>query len=405
MSDLSPFDATREARTIVIVAMSARSGSSWLVEQLKQSADFVHFRGELTPFLRRHGLTPVDQVLESEALGATDAARAPQALRDDLTLELGYPTQGIEDAEAFCADILRRLPLQWPHIVVDDRLQTLVSQHVLKCVTSREPFDAVGFTKNLLQSISQNELIDVDFYDLGVEPGPSADQRYPFQTVLESPPLLLFAPWRRATLEDVRTKPLIIKSAGDVYRLDFYQALFPNARLHMLHLRRNPAASINGLINAWLSKKYQSFRVGGLSIRGYSDLAPWRHDWWKLDLFPGWQTYRDSSLAELCAAQWSTAQLAALDWCDRQAHTPFIGRYEDMIASAEVRSAMIERLCDHLAVPRFAIADTRVMNASQQPRRGAWRDRASDIVPLVSQPAMRALSARLGYDPDLETWA
>lgn len=66
---------------------------------------------------------------------------------------------------------------------------------------------------------------------------------------------------------------------------------------------------------------------------------------------------------------------------------------------------MIERLCDHLAVPCFAIADTRVMNASQQPRRGAWRDRASDFVPLVSQPAMRALSARLGYDPDLETWA
>lgn len=141
-----------------------------------------------------------------------------------------------------------------------------------------------------------------------LQPGPSADQRYPFQTVLESPPLLLFASWRRATLEDVRAKPLIIKSAGDVYRLDFYQALFPNARLHMLHLRRNPAASINGLINAWLSKKYQSFRVGGLFIRGYSDLAPWRRDWWKFDLFPVWQTYRDSSLAELCAAQWSTAQ-------------------------------------------------------------------------------------------------
>ena len=40
----------------------------------------------------------------------------------------------------------------------------------------------------------------------------------------------------------------MIKTPSNAYRLPFIQALFPSARIRILHLVRNPAASINGLI-------------------------------------------------------------------------------------------------------------------------------------------------------------
>ncbi|WP_170565810.1 hypothetical protein [Ruegeria atlantica] len=398
------FDVTRDARTVVIVAMSARSGSSWLVEQLKQSRDFVHFRGELTTFLRRHGLTPPKGNLSSEALNAGDVEKADDGFRSDLSLETGHPLDRIIDANQFCSDILRRLALQWPTLTFDNRAVDIVTQAVDHEMQQLRPFDPVAFSASLLAKMAVIYPIDPDFYDFSKEPSASADHNYPFDYALESPPLVLFQPWQRADRADIQTKPIIIKSAGDVYRLEFYKALFKNAQVRVLHLQRNPAASINGLMNAWLSKKYQSFRVGDLNIKGYSDLASWRKEWWKLDLFPGWIDYRNSDLPTLCAAQWATAQTSVLNWCEKERHQPFKAHYEDMTSSSESRSEMVEGLCDWLQVPRFQLTETRLMNASVAPRKAAWRDRAANILPLISTAHIKDLSAQLGYEGNVEDW-
>lgn len=398
------FDVTKEARIVVIVAISARSGSSWLVEQLKQSADFVHFRGELTTFLRLHGLTPPKQNLMSEALTAGDGLSASIEFRQDLTHEVGYPLDRIDDPERFTADILRRLPLQWPELDFGGGAAELVRRAVLETVALNGPFDPVSFSQELLGKLALILPLDPEYYDFGREPGPAVDRRYPFNYVLESPPFLLFSPWRRATVQEVRSKPLIIKSAGDVYRLDFYRSLFEKAQIRILHLRRNPAASINGLMNAWLSKKYQSFRVGQLSITGYSELSPWRENWWKLDLAPGWENYRSAPLPYLCEWQWRSAQDAVLNWCEANGERPFVARYEDMIASPETRLALIGALCEWLSVPQFAPGETRVMNASAAPRKGAWKERQTEILPLIESAACRNTSFRLGYGDHPDGW-
>ncbi|MEF2074668.1 hypothetical protein [Consotaella aegiceratis] len=403
MTNSLEFDVTQEARVVVIVAMSARSGSSWLVEQLKQSEDFVHFRGELTTFLRKHRLTPQSPIPASEALAATDAARADMAFRRDLSLEVGYPLDRIDDPDRFAQDILRRLPMQWPQLDFNGA-DELVGNAIDEANSATDAFDDVSFSRKLLGQLASIMPLDPLFHDFGQEPDQASDICYPFTYVLESPPFLNFAPWRRATIEEVGSKPLVIKSAGDVYRLDFYRALFPNANLRVLHLRRNPAASINGLMNAWLSRKYQSFRVGGLSIKGYSDLATWREQWWKLDLAPGWENYRDASLPELCEWQWRSAQEAVLNWCETNDEDPFVARYEDMMAAPEKRAAMIADLCDWLSVPRFVPAQTRLMNASTPPRKGAWRGRSEQIVPLIESQMCRTVSIQLGYGTDHEAW-
>ena len=398
------FDITRDARHVIIVAMSARSGSSWLVEQLKQSADIVHFRGELTTFLRLYGLTNPKVTPVDESLNAADVDRVSNELRHCLNDEVGFQSNQIDNPDQFSKDILRRLSYQWPTLEINDRISEVVERHVNQKALNSTAFDPVAFTQSLVTELASFCAIEPNFYDFGVEPAEHVDVQYPFDFVLESPPFLLFSPWGRPTRQDILNKPIIIKSAGDVYRLGFYKALFPNADIRILHLRRNPAASINGLRNAWLSKKYQSFPVGKLNIEGYSNIASWRETWWKLDLFPGWEKYRNGNLLELCSGQWATAQESVLEWCANEDKTPFSVYYEQMVASAESRASIMNDLCDWLDVSKFPLQETRIMNASKQPRKAAWREQSTKIIPLTKTDRIQKITSQLGYDDETIPW-
>ena len=45
----------------------------------------------------------------------------------------------------------------------------------------------------------------------------------------------------------------MMKTPSNAYRASFLRALFPNARVQVLHLTRNPAAAINGLVDVAIS--------------------------------------------------------------------------------------------------------------------------------------------------------
>lgn len=84
----------------------------------------------------------------------------------------------------------------------------------------------------------------------------------------------------------------MIKTPGNAYRLGFLRAAFPNARLRVLHLTRNPAASVNGLVDGWLHHGFHAYRLDEpLRITGYADVRPADRHWWKFDLPPSWPEY------------------------------------------------------------------------------------------------------------------
>jgi hypothetical protein len=118
--------------------------------------------------------------------------------------------------------------------------------------------------------------------------------------------------------DDEVQRMILGQSPSNAYRLDFLRALFPNAEITVLHLVREPAASVTGLMSGWLHHGFHKHRLpdGALDIEGYT-----RPDqtvaWWKFDLPPHWQHYMHRPLEEVCAFQWISANEHILRWVER----------------------------------------------------------------------------------------
>ena len=108
-------------------------------------------------------------------------------------------------------------------------------------------------------------------------------------------------------------RPLLLKASMDAYRIPFLRRLFPDARLRLIHLTRNPAAAVNGMMDGWLHHGFFSHNLADrvvLDIEGYSGW--WVRSWWNFDLPPGWRRVVAQPLAGVCAAQWASAHTAIM---------------------------------------------------------------------------------------------
>lgn len=77
--------------------------------------------------------------------------------------------------------------------------------------------------------------------------------------MIEEPPFILLKPARKAADRGLASKTLVLKSTFNSYRMDFIRELFPDARISVIFLTRNPGASINGLYDGWLHRGF--FRI------------------------------------------------------------------------------------------------------------------------------------------------
>ena len=401
---MGSFDLFQDAREVVVIAMSGRSGSSWLVDLLKGSNDLLHFRGEMPSFLRLHGLFDIDR-FGSEAMGSEHVALATESLKFDLSRDLGRPLAGFDDAEKFATECCFRIMLQWPQLSLGEDKINKMKQAIVGMIASGHSADSDPFTREIVALVNQTHKVDENYYDFGREPTGDITPSY-WTTLWENPPFLCFKPWQMPDPEELKSKALVLKSCGDVHRLPFYKSLFPNARLRIIHLVRNPAATVNGLIDGWLSRKYLCWKTPELDIAGYTDTGEdWRKHWWKFDAGPGWQDYTKSSLVEVCEFQWRRANATALEWRDTCAPGDYMRvHYEDMIRSPESRRKQISKLCEWLGIPDFDAGEGRVMNASVSPSKQRWKTREHDILPVIQQSQCANLSAELSYAPDHANW-
>jgi hypothetical protein len=154
--------------------------------------------------------------------------------------------------------------------------------------------------------------------------------------VVEESPFIPFIPWITVTPVQRSHGPLILKSPSNSYRLSFFRTLFPNARICILHIVRDPVDSIAGLMAGW--KHHGFFKhlltPDSLNIEGYSTSSlPWTCQWWKFDLPPGWSKYAAKPLVETCTYQWCSANNHVLQWVhDHASEITYVQlKYENMI--------------------------------------------------------------------------
>jgi hypothetical protein len=300
-------------------------------------------------------------------LNADHSATAQaDALAKLLAVETGYPARpGDENAVVDFSDMVaRRLQWQWPgqeldlervHREVKEVLNDLGGDVWTSLARKR-------FWLRLLQRLRKRiGEFNPYYYDIPPEdirrsvPAAVVPAGPPGADVIEVPPFILSRPWHVATPQETASKPLLIKAPSNAYRLPFWRAYFPNARVRILHLVRHPLGSLRGLVRGWRYHGYFYRKVDrSLRIDGYSDLFPsWGREWWKFDLPPGWERHASASLEEVCAFQWVSAHHAIEQGCDASDDLLRV-RFEDLAGDSAGRAAEMRRISNWLGLSSTA---------------------------------------------------
>jgi hypothetical protein len=420
MTERAPSRFRDRVRDVVVVASSSRSGSSLFAEWLRRSdAGLLHLRGEPNPLLRSVGLMTGDSGHDgpSDVLTSDDVP-ADGRLDELLARDVGRPapvTTPLDEVE-LAADWYRRLGMEWPGERFDPDEVAVWVRSTLRDVAyvPGEALDIDSFALRFIERVAaRHPRVSPYRYDLPaalvrrrapeleVPDGPPGDR------LIEEPPFILVVPWTRARAEELGELPLVLKTPSAGYQLGFYRALFGPARVRVIHLVRNPAASINGLLDGWAHHEFFSRCLPGrLAIRGYTDVHPaWARSWWKFDLPPGWEEVAHATVGEVCAFQWVAAHRSILQSLDALGLESIRIRFEDFVGPDERARSARERVSTWLGAAASEQHGElpRVMSTCA-PRPFRWRERASELRPLLAMESVRSMADELGYGGDDADW-
>ncbi len=409
----SPFDPA-ELRKVALVVSASRGGSSALAEWLRTKNGLISLDGELRPLLRLSGID--DDHSDSDCIGEVEPERI-HLLRRLIAGALGAPADsGLPfDAEDMIARSSKTIALQWPGLLDEGRVEDIVRNSLSRIGwSSAADYDSCRLMVEIIRDLRAldasicpyrydlpSRLVTTHFPDARRPDGPIERRAH------EETPFVLPRLTRPLSRWDIASGTVVIKDPGNAFRARLLRQIFPKAEFRVIHLVRNPAASINGLIDGWNHWNFFSRRLPGqLSIRGYSDRFPWGRDWWKFDLPPGWREYRDAPLGHVCGFQWGAVHRAIIDEFSGMGRSYIRIKFEDFIDQTHRGSALRLQLADWLGIhcPEDQLAPPREVMVTHPPKPARWRTRAAEIHEYV-EFSRRILDAReLGYGGADSEW-
>jgi hypothetical protein len=391
-------DALGAVRDVVAVVSSSRGGSTLFAEILRRSDQLLHLRAEVNPLFVVAGLTGGD----TEVLAA------------ELAAEIGSPAAVVGEAELddLALAVAWRLTAQWPEAGIDPDDARAWVHEAAGALAS--PFDPRELHLRVLErACARFPAVNPHYYDL---PTATVAARFPDAPppagppgarLVEMPPFVLVRPWRRPDPATLASRPLVLSTPRNAFRLAFLRSLFPAARFRVVHLTRNPAASVNGLVDGWLHHGFYNVAVQDrLRIAGYTDAFPeWGDHWWCYDFPPRWRDFVDAPLPAVCGEQWRSHHQAALDFLAETEVGWHQVRFEDVVGSQ--RQEVFAELGDWLGTgPSLAEAVRDLpppVMATAEPRPRRWERRAATLAPVLESHPVGEMTARLGYG-DPTTW-
>ncbi|MDP9403600.1 MAG: sulfotransferase [Actinomycetota bacterium] len=391
-------DPLGSIREVVAVVSSSRGGSTLFGEILRRSDALLHLRAEVNPLFVVAGL------------GGGDA----RVLADELSAEMGNPAPwvGEEELHDLSLAVAWRLTAQWPELDIDpDDARRWANE---AATGLGPPFDDRELHLRVLEQ-ARRHLPGVNpyYYDLPTHlvaarfPDAPPPLGPPGEQLVEMPPFVLVRPWRRPDRAALGDRPLVLSTPRNAFRLPFLRALFPAARFRVVHLTRNPAASVNGLIDGWLHHGFFNVAVDEpLSIGGYTDAFPrWGDRWWCYDVPPAWRAFTGATLPEVCGEQWRSHHEAVLAFLEEADVDVCRVRFEDVVgpARAQVFAELDEWLGAGGSLSKAAAEDRPPVMATAPPRHRRWEQRADVLAPVLASEAVAEMAALLGYD-DRVTW-
>ncbi|MGZ3690742.1 MAG: hypothetical protein ACXVAX_04525 [Pseudobdellovibrio sp.] len=385
-----------DIKKVVVILAGPRTGSSFLFEALSRSGSFLTLDGEDTPLFRKQGLGILTNLNYSDHVAQNEYNTSQlDGFFEEAQTQLGVLQTSASKSENYAKNIIWRLKLQWPH------LQDLISDKALtEKVTSslqKNEKNYATFYSELLTDLRQIDgRIDLNFYSAG-NPDLTIENAY-----FEEPPYIVPKP--KLPLEKAHLDfPLLLKTSTGTYRTDFLKDLFPKAEFRWICLSRNPAASINGLIEGWLSNSFQSHKTtphAKLNIKGYSEVKKGGTDLWKFDMPKGWSEYINSPLEEVCGFQWQYAYEQIYNFMRKNEKLCTAVQYEKL----DVKTLKnLVQFCQTSDTPTdFQWMNNPVASVSA-PQKGKWKKREAQIMNIL-KPSLISLAGKFNYESDLKSW-
>ena len=191
---------------------------------------------------------------------------------------------------------------------------------------------------------------------------------------------------------------IVEKTPKNCFRISFVNKLFENCKF--IFLKRDGRSNINSLMEGWKAKdKYirgQAKEIN-LNIKGYSER---NGNHWKYVLPPGWQSYTNKPLEEVCAFQWISSNQYALEGLKSiEDKRKYIISYEELSQST---FETIKKITDFIEIPftkelQKISKDPPLVNYVTKPHKDKWKkniDLIKNTYPLI-EPMMVELGYRL----------
>lgn len=188
----------------------------------------------------------------------------------------------------------------------------------------------------------------------------------------------------RSLPPDVGALRLLEKTPKNCLRIPFLNAIFPDALF--IYLFREPPDNLSSIMEAWRSGKFVT----------YPQLPGWGGPPWSLVLVPEWRELRGKEMAEIAAAQWTTAHrhilddLAAIPEERRSGIT-----YADLVADPQ---GQVRRLCEFAGIAwdedlhSGELPHSRHTLTAPDPEK--WKQNAAELEPVLPQVEASAERAR-----------
>lgn len=425
----------RDVRRVVIINSSSRSGSSLLYALLGKLPGVMSLTGEAAPFyklntaLERFNPHLSDRIPSELLDDVIDLPGLSRDLFSDLYLAGSEVDPGRIDVDAYADDLMLRISLQWPGLELEpESLRKCITGAFDRYAATNSLFCTEDFYLEMLEGLCCLwPQINPFYYDIGTD---KVALRFPFLEIpigppisnftVEEPPFILRPPSLRPTPADLSDKVLLLKSTVDCYRMNLVERLFPDADIRVIHLVRNPAATINGIFDGWHHRGFFSHNLARcfgdtgdgvkLRIKGYSDLYPFGSTWWNFDLPAGWERFAERDLVEVCAFQWYSANEEILDRLATSRRHSCTVHFEDIIRSHSSRRDEFARMLDFMSIPEhqadmLGLDALPVVQSTLPPQLYRWKKRQDIISRLLDYPKVVAMAEKLGYYRDsMDDW-
>jgi len=421
--------STADIRRIVVINSSSRSGSSLLYALLSKLPGVVSLTGEASPFYKLNIRLNHFNPHESERIPSAliDRVFDLDGLAEDFLSDIYLPGKTILsreiDAQNYTNELMLRFLLQWTDIAAEENeLRNIIAEALTGYIATNTLFNTEDFYLELLERLAGRwPQINPFYYDIGTD---RTALRFPSLEIpsgppvrlftIEEPPFILLPPGRRATAKALADSTLLLKSTVDCYRMNLLDRLFPKTEIRVIHLVRNPAATINGIFDGWHHRGFFSHNLGScfgghshikeLKVKGYSDIYPHGKTWWNFDLPKGWEEYADRELLEVCAFQWRSANAEILANLQAGRQQFCTVHFEDIIRSVASRKLQFARMLDCMNIEqdeadRLGLDSLPVVQSTLPPQLYRWKKRKDLIGRLLEDPLVLEMSEQLGYNP------